>query len=75
MERILKELVDRLTKTYQGRLVSVILYGSAAVGDHNGRFSDINVFCVLKQMTPRELGESETIFRWWREKGNPRRCS
>ena len=44
MERTLKELVDRLTKTYQDRLVSVILYGSAAVGDHHGRFSDLNVF-------------------------------
>ena len=71
MERILKELVDRLTKAYQDRLVSVVLYGSAAVGDHHGRFSDLNVFCVLKQLTPRELGESEPVFRWWREKGNP----
>ncbi len=71
MERILKELVDRLTKTYQDRLVSVILYGSAAVGDHHGRFSDINVFCVLKQLTPRELEESEPVFRWWREHNNP----
>jgi predicted nucleotidyltransferase len=71
MERILKELVDRLTKTYQDRLVSVILYGSAAVGDHHGRFSDINIFCVLKQLTPRELAEGESLFRWWRERGNP----
>lgn len=71
MERTLKELVDRLTKAYQDRLVSVILYGSAAVGDHHGRFSDLNVFCVLKQITTRELGESESVFRWWREKGNP----
>jgi hypothetical protein len=71
MERILKELVERLTKTYQDRLVSVILYGSAAVGDHHGRFSDLNVFCVLGQLTPRELGESEPVFRWWRDHGNP----
>ncbi len=71
MERILKELVDRLTKTYQDRLVSVVLYGSAAVGDHHGRFSDINIFCVLKEVTPRELEESEPVFRWWREQNNP----
>jgi hypothetical protein len=71
MERILKELVERLTKTYQDRLVSVILYGSAAVGDHHGRFSDLNVFCVLQRITTRELGESESVFRWWRERGNP----
>jgi predicted nucleotidyltransferase len=71
MERILKELADRLTKTFQDRLVSVILYGSAAVGDRQEKYSDFNVFCVLKQLTPQELADSETVFRWWREHGNP----
>jgi len=71
MEKILSELVDRLTKTYGERLVSVVLYGSAAVGDHSGKFSDINVFCVLKEVTPRLLGDAEPILRWWRDKGNP----
>lgn len=71
MERVLNQLVERLRKAYGDRLVSVILYGSAAVGDHHGRFSDINVLCVLPQVTPKELGESEPIFRWWRELGNP----
>jgi len=71
MERVLNQLVERLRKTYQDRLVSVVLYGSAAVGDHHGRFSDINVLCVLRQVRPRELAESAPIFRWWRELGNP----
>jgi hypothetical protein len=64
-------LVERLTKTYQERLVSVILYGSGAVGDHHGRYSDLNVLCVLREVTPRELGDSAPIFRWWRKLGNP----
>lgn len=71
MERVLNQLVERLQKTYQDRLVSVVLYGSAAVGDHHGRFSDINVMCVLQQLTPRELAESAPIFHWWRELDNP----
>jgi predicted nucleotidyltransferase len=71
MERILKELVDRLQKAFGDRLVSVILYGSAAVGDHSGRFSDLNVFCALRQVTPRELGDAEPIVRWWRGMDNP----
>ena len=29
------------------RLVSVVLYGSAATGDHQAKFSDYNVLCVL----------------------------
>ncbi len=52
MERVLNELVERLTKTYQDRLVSVVLYGSAAVGDHHGRYSDLNVLCVLSGGDP-----------------------
>ena len=71
MEKVLKQLVERLTKTYGERLVSVVLYGSAAVGDHHGRFSDINILCVLSELTPRELGESATVFQWWQRMGNP----
>ncbi len=71
MERVLNQLVERLTKTYGDRLVSVVLYGSAAVGDHHGRYSDLNVLCVLREVTPRELGDSAPIFRWWRKLGNP----
>jgi predicted nucleotidyltransferase len=72
MERVLSQLVEKLTKAYGERLKSVILYGSAAVGDHHGRYSDLNVLCVLRDaITPRELGESTSIVRWWREQGNP----
>lgn len=71
VETDLNQLVDRLRKAYEERLVSVVLYGSAAVGDYNGSFSDLNVLCVLREVTARELGESASIFRWWRDKGNP----
>lgn len=71
MEKLLDELVSKLTKVYGDRLVSVVLYGSAAVGDHSGRFSDLNVFCVLREITPALLGVSEPILRWWRNKDNP----
>lgn len=71
MQKVLNQLVDRLEKSFGPRLTSVTLYGSAAAGDHHGRFSDINVLCVLKQITPRELADCEPVFRWWRELGNP----
>ena len=71
MQRVLTDLVERLTKTFGDRLVSVVLYGSAAASDHDTHYSDYNVLCVLSEITPRELAESEPTFRWWREKGNP----
>ncbi len=71
MEDKLQELVDRL-KTAQGeRLRSVILYGSAAAGEHNEHFSDLNILCVLTRVTPAELADSEPVFKWWRAQGNP----
>jgi len=71
MERVLKELVERLNKAYGENLVSVVLYGSAAVGDHHGRYSDINIFCVLRHLATAELRQAEPILRWWRGLGNP----
>jgi predicted nucleotidyltransferase len=71
MESALNQLVERLNKAFGDRLVSVVLYGSAASGDHHEGFSDINVLCVLQEVTTRELAASEPVFRWWRERGNP----
>lgn len=71
MERVLTQLVERLNKVYGERLRSVILYGSAAAGNHHEKYSDLNVLCVLREVTPRELEESTPLVRWWREKGNP----
>ncbi len=67
----LDQLVERLRKALGADLVSVVLYGSAAVGDHEEKFSDYNVLCVLGQITPVQLGATGAIFRWWREQGNP----
>jgi predicted nucleotidyltransferase len=71
MERLLAVLVNRLVREYGDALISVILYGSAAAGNHDRRFSDLNVFCVLSKLTPDELAKSGPIFRWWRDLGNP----
>lgn len=71
MEDKLQELVDRLKHAQGERLRSVVLYGSAAAGEHNEHFSDLNVLCVLTRVTPVELASSEPIFKWWRAEGNP----
>src|SRR6266702_4619771 len=53
MELKLTELVDRLKKSHGERLISVVLYGSAAGDDHVVKFSDLNILCVLTEVTPR----------------------
>ena len=67
----LDQLVERLRKALGDDVLSVILYGSAATGDPHDKFSDLNVLCVLKQITPVQLRASETVFHWWRQQGNP----
>lgn len=67
----LKELVEKLERGFHDRLVSVVLYGSAAGEDHHNKFSDLNVLFVLKEITPRELAEAEPVLKWWRERNHP----
>ena len=70
-EQTLSSLVSRLQSAFGDNLVSVVLYGSAAVDDWNERRSDLNVLCALNRLTPHELVQSEPVFRWWREQGSP----
>ena len=71
MDKLLTQLVGKLQKAYGERLISVVLYGSAVTGDHQADFSDINILCVLSEVSPRELAAGGEIFRWWREQGSP----
>jgi len=60
----LKEVLGR-------RLVSVILYGSAASGDHVARHSDYNILVVLDQTDPAALEKLGPVLRSWTKGGNP----
>ncbi|MFN7924503.1 MAG: hypothetical protein U0Q16_30660 [Bryobacteraceae bacterium] len=71
LEAHLVELVERLKKAYGADLVSVILYGSGASTDFQEKFSDLNIFCALRQVTPRELAAADPVLRWWIKLGHP----
>lgn len=71
MQQLLEQLTRRVAKIFGERLVSLILYGSGASDEYNGTFSDLNILCVLSRVTVSELRDSEPIFHWWRNQGNP----
>ena len=71
MDKVLTQLVQKLQEAFGERLVSVVLYGSAASGDRQSKFSDWNILCVLTEISRSELAASEKVFRWWREQGSP----
>lgn len=70
-DKLLQQLLEKLKAAHGKSLVSVILYGSAAGGDHHAAYSDLNVFCVLAAVTPKELAASEPVFVWWRGQHQP----
>lgn len=61
MEENLNEFVSELKRLYSENLVSVILYGSAAHGDHVEEKSDVNIMIVLKDVSLDLLSSAEKI--------------
>lgn len=68
---LLQQLVTKMELAFSGRLVSVVLYGSAAAPGQSDRLSDLNILAVLKDITPRELAEAEPVLHWWHQQDQP----
>jgi predicted nucleotidyltransferase len=66
----LDELVTQLKAAFGADLSSVVLYGSAAGGDHNKR-SDQNVLVIVKQVPMSAARAIAATARAWSEAGNP----
>ncbi|MDB4882349.1 MAG: hypothetical protein JWL95_1115 [Gemmatimonadetes bacterium] len=72
----LEDLVTQLRAAYGSRLASVVLYGSAAGGDHVQKRSDYNVLLLLDSLDSSELTHPSSaaaghVARAWHEAGNP----
>ena len=65
-----EEFAARLVAAPGLPLVSVILYGSAAAGDHAGKRSDYNVMVVLERAGAAELDAMAPAVRPWVRAGN-----
>src|SRR5215217_4367536 len=67
----LEDLVTQLRAAYGSRLSSVVLYGSAAGGDHIQNRSDYNVLVLVDSVAASELAAASAVARAWHEAGNP----
>ncbi|MFL6227717.1 MAG: hypothetical protein ACJ741_02945 [Pyrinomonadaceae bacterium] len=64
-------LVGDLRATHGDNLASVVLYGSAAAGDHAGEDSDYNLLIALRRITPEDLRLAQAPVREWQRLGHP----
>lgn len=71
MEKLLNQLVEKSKLAFGDRLISIVLYGSAARGEYEAGYSDLNLLCVLSVITPAQLAAAEPVITWWREQGHP----
>ena len=67
----LNGLIKDLAATHGDNLVAVVLYGSAAAGDHIELRSDYNLLITLKRITPQDLREAQPPMREWQRLGHP----
>jgi hypothetical protein len=70
-EEHLTELATRLKKAAGSNLLSVILYGSAATEEFHPKHSDLNVLCILRDLSREELSKLQAASTWWAKKGHP----
>ena len=71
VQEALNGLIEDLRATHGDNLASVVLYGSAAAGDHIELRSDYNLLISLHRITPEDLRQAQAPMREWRRLGHP----
>ena len=67
----LDELVSQLRAAYGEALQAVVLYGSAAAGEHIPKRSDYNVLVIAQSLPAERLRAAAAVGAAWSESGSP----
>ena len=67
----LSELVKKLSEAHKENLISVVLYGSAAIGEQFDDDAPKKVLIVVDRITPLDLKAAHEVTEWWHNEGNP----
>lgn len=67
----INEFVKRARAAAEANLESVILYGSAVSGDYHPDFSNLNIFCVLRDSSFPALQALGPVAKWWDQQKQP----
>jgi len=64
-EKLINDFVERVRQVSGTNLKSVVLYGSAAAGDYVPEHSDINLLCVLGEISFLAIANLAPAVEWW----------
>jgi len=70
-EKQINDFVERLRALAGANLESVILFGSAVAGDFHPEFSNVNLFCVLRDSSFAALQALSPAVKWWDKQKQP----
>jgi len=69
------EFVKRIREAAGSNIESIILYGSAVSGDFHPEYSNLNLFCVVRDSSFAALQALAPVAKWWdRQKQPPPLC-
>jgi hypothetical protein len=71
VEKLIQEFVEKARADAGANLVSVVLYGSAAAGDYHPEFSNVNLFCVLRESSYAKVRMLSPMVKWWDKQKQP----
>src|SRR6266481_9514330 len=70
-EKQLNEFVSRTRQAAGDNLQSVVLYGSAAAGEYQPEFSNLNLLCILRETSFARLSAIAPVVEWWHGEKHP----
>jgi hypothetical protein len=70
-EKQIEEFVSRIKQAAGQNLQSIVLYGSAATGEFQADFSNLNLLCILRETSFSKLSAIAPVVEWWHRHKNP----
>src|SRR5271157_970304 len=70
-EKKISDFVSRMRAAAGANLESVILFGSAVAGDYHPEFSNVNLFCVIRDSSFAALQSLAPAVKWWDAQKQP----
>ncbi|HZT35545.1 MAG TPA: nucleotidyltransferase domain-containing protein, partial [Nitrososphaera sp.] len=70
-ETQINEFVERLKTVAGTNLESVLLYGSAASDEFHAEYSDVNVLCIVRELSASALHALAPAVNWWTKSKHP----